>query len=85
MFGLTEKNKIRSLITSPEIELITLTVTEKGYHFDENKKLLLNDEIVNDFEDKKLLTVIGHLSYGLINIFKKNKQKITILSCDNLS
>ena len=85
LFGLTEKNKIRSLITSPEIELITLTVTEKGYHFDENKKLLLNDEIVNDFEDKKLLTVIGHLSYGLINRFKKNKQKITILSCDNLS
>ena len=85
LFGLTEKNKIRSLITSPEIELITLTVTEKGYHFDENKKLLLNDEIVNDFEDKELLTVIGHLSYGLINRFKKNKQKITILSCDNLS
>ena len=85
LFGLTEKNKIRSLITSPEIELITLTVTEKGYHFDENKKLLLNDEIVNDFEDKKLLTVIGHLSYGLINRFKNNKQKITILSCDNLS
>ena len=85
LFGLTEKNKIRSLITSPEIELITLTVTEKGYHFDENKKLLLNDEIVNDFEDKELLTVIGHLSYGLINRFKNNKQKITILSCDNLS
>ena len=85
LFGLTEKNKIRSLITSPEIELITLTVTEKGYHFDENKKLLLNDEIINDFEDKELLTVIGHLSYGLINRFKKNKQKITILSCDNLS
>ena len=85
LFGLTEKNKIRSLIASPEIELITLTVTEKGYHFDENKKLLLNDEIINDFEDKELLTVIGHLSYGLINRFKKNKQKITILSCDNLS
>lgn len=85
LFGLTEKNKIRSLIASPEIELITLTVTEKGYHFDENKKLLLNDEIINDFEDKELLTVIGHISYGLINRFKKNKQKITILSCDNLS
>ncbi len=85
LFGLTEKNKIRNLISSPEIELITLTVTEKGYHFDENKNLLLSNEIINDFEDKKLLTVIGHLSYGLINRFKRNKQKITILSCDNLS
>ena len=85
LFGLTEKNKIRSLISSPEIKLITLTVTEKGYHFDENKNLLLNNEITNDLKDEKLLTVIGHISYGLINRFKINKEKITILSCDNLS
>ena len=85
LFGLTEKNKIRSLISSPEIRLITLTVTEKGYHFDENKNLLLDNEITNDLKDEKLLTVIGHLSYGLINRFKINKEKITILSCDNLS
>lgn len=85
LFGLTEKKKIRSFISSPEIKLITLTVTEKGYHFDENKNLLLNDEITNDLKDEKLLTVIGHLSYGLIDRFKKNKEKITILSCDNLS
>ena len=85
LFGLTEKNKIKNLISSPEIKLITLTVTEKGYHFDENKNLLLSDEIINDLKDEQLLTVIGHLSYGLIQRFKKNKEKITILSCDNLS
>ena len=85
LFGLTEKNKIRSLISSSEIKLITLTVTEKGYHFDENKNLLLNNEIKNDLKDEKLLTVIGHLSYGLIDRYKKNKKEITILSCDNLS
>ena len=85
LFGLNEKNKIRNLISSSEIKLITLTVTEKGYHFDENKNLLLNNEIKNDFKDEKLVTVIGHLSYGLIDRYKKNKEKITILSCDNLS
>ena len=60
-------------------------MTEKGYHFDENKNLLLSDEIINDLKDEQLLTVIGHLSYGLIQRFKKNKEKIIILSCDNLS
>ena len=85
LFGLTEKNKIRDLISSPQIKLITITVTEKGYHFDENKDLLLNNEIKNDLKDRKLLTLIGHLSFGLIDRFKKNKEEITILSCDNLS
>jgi len=85
LFGLTDKNKIKNLISSPDIKLVTLTVTEKGYHFDENKNLLLSDEIINDLKDEQLLTVIGHLSFGLIQRFKKNKEKITILSCDNLS
>jgi mannitol-1-phosphate/altronate dehydrogenase len=85
LYGLSQKEKIRGLITSPEIKLITLTVTEKGYHFDENKNLLFSDEITNDLKDEKLLTVIGHLSLGLIERFKKNKEKIIILSCDNLS
>ncbi len=85
LFGLTEKEKIRNLISSPEIKLITLTVTEKGYYFDKNKNLLNSKEIVNDFKDDKLFTVIGHLSFGLIERYKKNKENITIISCDNLS
>ena len=53
LFGLSQKEKIRDLITSPDIKLITLTVTEKGYHFDENKNLLFSDEITNDLKDEK--------------------------------
>ena len=30
-------------------------------------------------------TVIGHISFGLIQRFKLNKEKIIIMSCDNLS
>ena len=41
--------------------------------------------ITSDGIDRKLLTLIGHLSFGLIDRFKKNKEEITILSCDNLS
>ena len=35
--------------------------------------------------DQILLTLIGHLSFGLIERYKKNKKKINIVSCDNLS
>ena len=32
LFGLKHKNEIRNLIVSEKIKLITITVTEKGYH-----------------------------------------------------
>ena len=84
LFGKKDKMEIRNLIASSDIKLITLTVTEKGYHFDKNKKLKYSEDIINDFEDKNLNTVIGHISFGLIERFKLNKEKIIILSCDNL-
>ena len=85
LFGKKDKIEIRNLIASTDIKLITLTVTEKGYHFDKDKKLNYSEDIINDFEDKNLNTVIGHISFGLIQRFKLNKEKIIILSCDNLS
>ena len=85
LFGKKDKIEIRNLIASTDIKLITLTVTEKGYHFDKDKRLNYSEDIINDFEDKNLNTVIGHISFGLIQRFKLNKEKIIILSCDNLS
>ena len=85
LFGLKHKNEIRNLIVSEEIKLITITVTEKGYHFDKNKKLNFSNQIINDLEDKDLSTLIGHLGFGIIERYKKNKKKLIVLSCDNLS
>ena len=85
LFGKKDKIEIRNLIASKDIKLITLTVTEKGYHFNKDKKLNYSEDIMNDLENKNLNTVIGHISFGLIERFKLNKEKIIILSCDNLS
>ncbi len=84
LFGKNDKIEIRNLIASKDIKLITLTVTEKGYYFDKDKKLNYSENIINDLEDRSLNTVIGHISFGLIKRFKLNKEKIIILSCDNL-
>ena len=66
LFGRKDKIEIRNLIASKDIKLITLTVTEKGYHFDKDKKLNYTEDIINDLEDRNLNTVIGHISFGLI-------------------
>ena len=86
LFGLEDKKEICDLISNEEIKIITITVTEKGYNYNTiNKGLDLNEDIKNDLENKKLKTIVGYLSYGLIERYKKNKEDICILSCDNLS
>tara|TARA_B100001250_G_scaffold174862_1_gene150396 strand:- start:1546 stop:2982 length:1437 start_codon:yes stop_codon:yes gene_type:complete len=86
LFGLEDKKEICDLIANEEIKIITITVTEKGYNYNTiNKGLDLNEDIKNDLENKKLKTIVGYLSYGLIERYKKNKEDICILSCDNLS
>ena len=86
LFGLEDEKEICNLIANKETKIITITVTEKGYHYDTvNKSLDLNDDILNDLENKKIKTLVGHISYGLIKRFKENKEDIYIISCDNLS
>ena len=73
LFGQKDKKEICNLISDSFNKIITVTVTEKGYHYDTIKKRLdLNSDINNDLENKKLKTLIGHLSYGLIERYKKN-------------
>ena len=86
LFGLEDEKEICNLIAKKETKIITITVTEKGYHYNTvNKSLDLNDDIQNDLENKKIKTLVGHISYGLIQRFKENKEDIYIISCDNLS
>jgi len=86
LFGLEDQEEICDLISDSSNKIVTVTVTEKGYHYDTIKKTLdLSSEIKNDLQNKELKTLIGHLSYGLIERYKKNQEEIYILSCDNLS
>ena len=86
LFGLEDKKVICDLISNKETKIITVTVSEKGYHYNSiKKKLDINQDIQNDLQNKKLKTLIGHLSYGLIERYKENKEDLYIISCDNLS
>lgn len=80
----------RSLVTalaSPEVQLVTLTVTEKGYCVDPTTgELKSNDPgIVADVEDlSRPQTAPGYIVAGLAARRAAGLGPFTVLSCDNL-
>ena len=74
-------------LSDEQIEIVSLTITEKGYHYNSDKKELdLQKQIIVDDlgnpENPK--TAVGFLVAGLRNRYLNGKAPFTILSCDNL-
>ena len=80
-----DKEEAENILSNPDIEVVTMTVTESGYYISENNKLNLNLEIVKNNIEKKESTII--FSY-LLNALKKRMEsidkEITLLCCDNI-
>ena len=61
-------------------DIISATVTEKGYHLDTAGKLDLKDcDIASDLKGYPLRTLIGFIAYDLAT----RSRPVTVLSCDN--
>ena len=74
-------------LSNEQIKIVSLTITEKGYHYNSDKKELDlgNQNIIDDLgnpENPK--TTVGFLIAGLRNRYLNGKAPFTILSCDNL-
>ena len=74
-------------LSNEEIKIVSLTITEKGYHYNPDKEKLDfgNQNIIDDLgspENPK--TAVGFLVAGLRNRYLNGKAPFTILSCDNL-
>ena len=66
--------------------IISFTVTEAGYYFDQNDQLDLDfSELRGDIEGTSCCTIYGALSVLLTERLKANGDPITLLNCDNLS
>ncbi len=75
-------------IASPNVQLVTLTITEKGYCLDaQQSHLNISDPDVRaDCENlAQPKTAIGHLVAGLAKRQQIGSGAVTVLSCDNLS
>lgn len=79
-------NEVIKFFCDPKIEMITLTVTEKGYCLKSDGSLdLTHSQIKEDlFHPDRPNSAIGLLAYGLMKRMDSISQGITVLSCDNL-
>jgi fructuronate reductase len=79
--------KVQSLIASPSTEILSLTVTEKGYNRLPGSGALdtANPGIAADLASDTPSTVIGHVACGLAARFRAGGAPLTVISCDNIS
>ena len=73
-------------MAAPTTRVISLTVTEKGYHHDPatNRLNLTDPAIEADLADGGTRTVLGQLTGGLARRRVRDGGPVTVLCCDNL-
>ena len=74
-------------LSDEKIEIVSLTITEKGYCYNSAKRTLdfNNQKIVEDLNDiKNPKTAVGFIVAGLRERYLNRKSPFTVLSCDNL-
>ena len=74
-------------LSGEQIEIVSLTITEKGYYYNSDKKELdfRNQNIIDDLENpENPKTAVGFLVAGLRSRYLNRRAPFTILSCDNL-
>ncbi|MCK5885644.1 MAG: mannitol dehydrogenase family protein, partial [Alcanivorax sp.] len=83
-----EPRRVTAAIADPQIQIVTLTITEKGYCLAaDGKSLNVEDRaIAADLADPEHpCTAVGLLALGLRERLHGGGAPLTILSCDNLS
>lgn len=77
-----EPERAVALLARPEVQLVTMTVTEAGYYLDDAERLLVDE--VRAAEAKAGATIYGYLRAGLNARRAAGAGAVTLLSCDNL-
>ena len=86
IFAQREPRSVIKEFLDPDLHVITLTITEKGYCLDPSTGLLdlENPAILRDFAGDPT-SALGLLTHGLARRFKAGLAPLTVISCDNLS
>ncbi|WP_320128523.1 mannitol dehydrogenase family protein [uncultured Sphaerochaeta sp.] len=78
---------VLDVLASPDIKVISLTITEKGYCYDDVhhnlnfEHPLIKEDLISELWPR---TAIGFIAKALNQRFEKGKQKVALLSCDNI-
>lgn len=81
-----ETERVIDILAAPEHKIITLTVSENGYHKDPRTGSLnrTNDDVAHDLAGGAPRTTIGLIGHGLLRRFERGGAPLTVLSCDNM-
>jgi len=84
--GQTQQQELLNRLTDPQVRVITLTVTEKGYRRGPDNRLNLADPLVRADIDGTAApaSAIGRLARGLQRRAHQDAGPVTVLCCDNL-
>jgi fructuronate reductase len=86
VYAADDPEAVIARLTSPEVHVVTVTVTEKGYRADAQGRLRRDDEeIAADVGGRAPRTVIGQLARGLQRRAMSGGGPIALISCDNLT
>ena len=87
IYGVEHPEEVFNKIASPDIKIITMTITEGGYNIDNltGEFVLTEKNVAHDLKDPSHpVTAFGFVAEGLRHRIKAGAGPITILSCDNL-
>jgi fructuronate reductase len=86
LFGPGQPDALTARIADPDVKLVTLTVTEKGYrHNPATRRLRANDgELIADASGRPPVTVLGQLARGLEARRRLHGLPLNVISCDNI-
>ncbi|WP_040281742.1 mannitol dehydrogenase family protein [Psychroserpens damuponensis] len=87
LFAPESPTKVIEKMASPEVKIITLTITEGGYNYNEATKTFdfTNPLIIHDLENPDApKTIFGYLTQALKLRQERGLKGITIQSCDNI-
>lgn len=76
-----DPHAVVAAIADPKVQIITLTITEKGYYLDPDGRLNLSSPSIAQDLAQYPRSAIGMLAHGLA----MRTAPVTVISCDNIS
>ena len=87
LLGPDQPDDVLALLTSPDLRIVTLTITEGGYHVDPQSDAFVTDhpDVVHDIGGNGApRTVFGFVTEALARRRAAGIKPFTVVSCDNL-
>ena len=85
VFAGADPDAVVARLAAPETQVISMTVTEKGYHADlATGSLQVDDEVRADLSGRAPRTAVGQLVRGLERRRAQDAGPVTVVPCDNV-